>query len=430
MLMKKVVFILFTLLLTLKVLAQAEPANYTAAVTKFRKFYNNGQPDSIFSMFSPEMKVALPLDKFKPTTGQLRAQYGDLVKTEFVKYGESLAIYKATFKNDVFLLNVSLNAQNKLTGLLLSPYQESTVPAGAIDPSITESPIILKTLSGVISGSLVMPKNVTGKIPVVLIVGDAGPTDRDGNNTKAGIAANTYKLLAYDLGKHGIASLRYDKRLVGESVSSTKESQLRIDDYSDDALGLINMLNDDQRFSKIILFGHGEGALVAMLAMTDEPVKAYISAEGASEQADKILTDQMKSKPKFLADQFKAILDSMRKGKTTDNVDPGLYYIARPSVQPFLMSWCRCVPLKGIKKIKGPVLIIQGSTDLQVSADNGEKLKKAKSDATFVPIKGMNHLLKDAPADEAQNAAVNSKPDLPLNAELVPSIVDFINKLK
>ena len=126
----------------------------------------------------------------------------------------------------------------------------------AIDPSLSESPVTVKTLAGSISGSLVIPKNVSGKIPIVLIVADAGFTDRDGNNPKAGITGNTYKLLANDLGIKGIATLRYDKRMVGESVSSTKESQLRMDDYSDDAVSLINMLNDDPRFSKIVLFGH------------------------------------------------------------------------------------------------------------------------------------------------------------------------------
>ncbi len=132
---------MIVLLLTIKAIAQAEPANYTASITKFKQYYNHKQPDSIFyGMFSPEFKVALPLDKFKPTTEQLKSQYGDLVKTDFVKYGESLAIYKATFKNDVFLLNVSLNAQNKLTGLLLSPYKEDAPQA--IDPSVTESPSI------------------------------------------------------------------------------------------------------------------------------------------------------------------------------------------------------------------------------------------------------------------------------------------------
>jgi hypothetical protein len=42
----------------------------------------------------------------------------------------------------------------------------------------------------------------------------------------------------------------------------------------------------------------------------------------------------------------------------------------------------------------------------------------------------MNHILKEAPADEAANMATYSKPDLPLKPELVTSVVEFINKLK
>ena len=298
------------------------------------------------------------------------------------------------------------------------------------DPDLTETPILLKTLSGSISGTLTMPKNVTDKVPLVIIIGDSGPTDRDGNNAKAEIKGNTYKLLAIALGKNGIATVRYDKRGVGQSVSSTKESQLRIDDYGDDAVGLIGSLADDERFSKIILLGHGEGAVVSMIAIIDQPIKAFISIEGAGDTADKLLVDQMKDKPKFLVDEFKTILDSMRKGKTTDNVDPSLYYIARPSYQHFLMSWCRCSPIRGIKAIKKPVLIIQGTTDLTIPVENGQKLKKAKSEAVYLEIKGMNHILKAAPADEEQNLATYSNPDLPLKPELVTGIVDFVNKLK
>ena len=417
-------------MLTVRAIAQAEPANYVTALNKFKQFYNSNQVDSIFSMFSPEMKAALPLSNFKPTTEQLKAQYGELQRTEFVKYGESLAIYKATFKNSIFLLNVSLDAQNRLTGLLLSPYKEAAVAKQAVDPGIVESPVLVKTLSGQVSGTLAMPSNASDKIPVVLIIGDAGPTDRDGNNEKTGVTANTYKLLANELAKNGIASVRYDKRNVGQSVSSTKESQLRLDDYGDDTFALIGVLAADPRFSKVILFGHGEGALVAMLAITDTPVKGYIEAECYSDQAEKVLQNQMKSKPKYQQDEFKTILDTLRKGKIYENVDPSLYYIARPSIQTFLMSWCRLSPIKGIKGLKVPALLIQGTTDLIVTVDNGEKFKKAKSDAQLLVIKGMNHILKDAPADEDKNTDTYTKPELPLSPGLVPGIVDFVNKLK
>lgn len=413
-------------------MAQAEPANYTAAVTRFTQYYNHDQPDSIFTMFSTEMKASLPLETFKPTTIQLKSQYGNLLKTEFVKVTSSVVVYKATFQNSTFLLNLALNAQNRLTGLLLSPYkpEDNTTAGVTLDPSLDETPIVLKTLTGTISGSLVMPKNPSGKIPVVLILADSGPTDRDGNNAKTGAAGNTYKILANDLGKNGIATVRYDKRLVGASVTKSKESELRLEDYGDDALGLTNMLNDDQRFSKIILFGHGEGALVASLIVNDVPAKGVITAGWAADQGDKILKDQLKGKAQFLQDEFKAFMDSLRKGKLTPNIDPALYYIARPSIQNFIMSYCRYDPVRGIKRIKVPILVIQGTTDKMVTIENGRRFKKAKSEATLLEIKGMNHILKDAPDDDEQNVATYGKPDLPLSSALVPAIVEFVNKVR
>jgi len=428
--MKRISLFLFVALFIGKTYAQAEPANYRVAIARFKMFYNGNQVDSIFKMFSPEMKNVLPLATFKPTTNQLKQQYGDLQTTEFVSFSGSIAVYKATFRGSIFLLNLSLSDKNTLNGLFLSPYGGETAAKEIADPDATETPILQKTLSGQIAGTLTMPVTVSGKIPLVLIVGDAGPTDRDGNNEKTGITCSPYKTLAHDLAKNGIASVRYDKRLVGESTSVTKESQLRVDDFSDDAVTLIGVLNDDPRFSKIVLFGHGEGALVGMIACIDQPVKGFIAAECASEQADKILMDEMKSKPSYQADEVKRILDSLRKGKLTDNVDPAIYNIAGPSKQNFLMSVCRLVPIRGIKGMKIPVLIIQGSTDLVIPEENGEKLKKAKSDAVFLAIKGMNHIFKDAPADPDQNAATYTKENVPLSATLVPGIVAFVNRVR
>ncbi len=425
--MKRIALFLFIVFFIGKTYAQAEPARYVTAVAKFTEYYNNNHIDSIFNMFSQEMKAATPLETFKPTTNQLRQVYGELISTEFVSYSGKIAVYKATFKGSIFLLNLSLSDQDKLNGLFLRPYQGETAAQIVADPDVTETPVLQKTLAGQISGTLAMPAGATGKIPLVIIVGDAGPTDRDGNNEKTGITCSPYKTLAYELAKKGIASLRYDKRLVGQSTSSTKESQLRIDDYSDDVVTLIGTLSDDPRFSKVILFGHGEGALVNLISSIGQPVKGYISAEGAAEQADKIILEQMKSKPQYQQDEVKAILDSLRKGKLTPNVDPAVYSIVGPTKQNFLMSWCRLAPTRGVKGMKVPVLIIQGTADLLVSTDNGEKLKKSKSDASFLLIKGMNHIFKDAPADPDQNMATYTKEDVPISAAFVPGIVDFIN---
>lgn len=426
--MKKIYVLILTVLFVAQLKAQ-EPANYAMVAAKFKQFYNSDKPDSIFAVFSTEMKASLPLDKFKATTTQLKSQLGSLKQITFLRYSAPLAIYKANFDNAVFQLNLSLNAQSKIIGLFLAPYVEEA-KSMAMDPSLKESPVLFKTLSGSISGTLTTPVNAQGKIPVVLIIAGSGPTDRDGNSPKLGLNGNTYKMLANELGKQGIASLRYDKRLVGQSVSTTKEKELRFEDYVDDAVSLVNLLAEDQRFSKVIILGHSEGSLIGMLAVRDQPVKAYISVAGAGRSADIVVTEQMKVYPKFIQDNFKTMLDSLKRGKFTDNIDPKLYPIARPDIQPYLMSWFRYSPAREIKKAKLPVLIVQGTTDLQVPATDADLLKKAKSDATLLMIPNMNHILKEAPADKDKNAATYSQPDLPLKPELVTGIVNFIKGLK
>ena len=312
--------------------------------------------------------------------------------------------------------------------LLLSITVLLSISAFAQNDSSDETPINYKNLSGNIHGTLSMPKNVSGKVPVVLIVADSGPTDRNGNNEQTGLNGNMYKLLAEGLAKNGIASVRFDKRMVGESKTANKLEDLRFDDYVDDAVGLIGMLNDDARFSKVVILGHGEGALAAMLAARDQPVKDIISVNATSEQGDKLMTQLFKSKPQYLQDEFKTLLDSMRKGKTFDNVDLAMYPLVSTAKQRYLISYFRYQPLRVIKLMKAPMLIIQGTTDVQVSVADADKLKKAKSDATMITIKGMNHIMKDAPEDKDQNMATYTNPALPLNHELVPDIVDFIKK--
>jgi pimeloyl-ACP methyl ester carboxylesterase len=430
--MKKSTFLIVAILLAFRLYAQGAPAHYNEVLGKFVSYYNAGQPDSIFSMFSPEMKVALPQDKFASTTAQLRDQLGRINKADLVSYNQPIAVYKARFRSVTYLLNLALNSNGQITGLFLKPDEEKSASSSLpVDPSVVETPVTLKTMGSTLSGTLAMPKDASGKVPVVLIISGAGSVDRDGNSPNADLNANTYRMLAYALGKAGIASLRYDKRLVGQSTSGDKEKNLSFEDYVDDATSLLSMLAEDERFSKIVIAGHGQGALVGAIATNEEPIKGYISLEGAGDPEYTMLTNAMKSQPDYKANDIKRMLDSLKKGKTWDKIDISLYSIARPSIQPFIMSWCRYDPQREIKKLKMPVLIIQGTTDLEVGVDNGNKLKaNAKSGATYTLIRGMNCVLKDAPADRDKNLATYKDPELPLNQEMVTAVITFIQGLK
>ena len=425
--MRKLFFVLLTVLST-PALAQTEPPAYAAAVSKFTSLYNSNKPDSIYKMFGGPMKAALTADAWKNAESQLKSQLGTLLQNSFIKFESPVAYYNSSFQNANLSMSISLDKDNLIIGLLFKPNtQPQPIADKQMDPSLVESAITQKIATGIVLGTLTVPKDLTGKIPVVLIIAGSGPIDRNGNSPKLDLNSNTYRELAEELGKNGIATLRYDQRGVGASRTTVKEADSRFDDFVDDAVGWIQMLADDQRFSKVIVLGHSEGSLVGMLACRDEPVKGFISLEGAGDRADKILTDQLKNRSQTVQDNFKTLLDSMKKGKTIDNVDPGLWFIAGPTRQRYLMSWFRYEPQRVIHLVKVPTLIIQGNTDLQVSVDNAEKLKKNKSDAQLIIIPNMNHILKDAPADRDQNLATYQKPDLPLKAELVPAIVKFIN---
>ena len=134
-------------------------------------------------MFTPQVKAALPLDKTKELFNQMHTQLGILNQTTFTKYFATAGIYKAEYDRLTMLINLSLNKLNQIDGLYFNEYKPEkpvdSQPAAAtvaqvIDPSLTESPVTLKTLGGIISGTLTMPKDAAPKIPVVLIIAGSG----------------------------------------------------------------------------------------------------------------------------------------------------------------------------------------------------------------------------------------------------------------
>ncbi len=293
-----------------------------------------------------------------------------------------------------------------------------------------ESEIILKTSSGNIYGTLTIPSNVQ-KTPVVLIIAGSGPTDRN-CNSPIGLKTNAYKMLAAGLAENGISSVRYDKRDIAESKSAmNSESELRFETYIHDAIGWLNFLKADKRFSRIILLGHSEGSLIGIVAAEKTNVSALISIAGVGRTADEVLKDQLKNKlrPQLLFESNR-ILDSLKNGKTVSKVDQSLLSLYRPSVQPYLISWIKYDPSKEIAKLKVPVLIIQGTTDLQVTVDDAKMLAAAKPGSKLRIIENMNHVLKECGSDLQKNAATYNNPDLPLKKGLVNDIVSFIKSGK
>lgn len=276
-----------------------------------------------------------------------------------------------------------------------------------------ETEFALPTGWGQLAGSLVLPA-ASAPFPVVLLIGGAGPTDRDGNNPQLPVRIDNLKLLAEALAARGIASLRYDKRGVGGSAyPGLSEQALRFDDLVGDAAALGRFLRKDRRFSGVALLGHSEGALIAALAGPGAGADAIVSVSGAGERASDLMRRQVQAvMPPDLSASATQVLDALQAGETSEDVPDELALLFRSTVQPYLISWFRHHPAQVLAAHEVPLLLVHGAADVQVPVQHAHLLHGARPDARLCVVEGMDHLLAvagdmrrgtSAVADEVQS---------------------------
>lgn len=422
--MSKYIFLFFTVFLIAPSCSYGQDhAQVDKAIDRFRKFYNEKQTDSLYSIMAPRVKQLLPKDKIVDMVDKLHMQMGDLTGYEFSKQDKDIIYYHASFSNMRLMLLASIDSVGLLSVFRFAPDQPdepATVQDGGTDFNATNGNLVLY-------GTLTMP-SVIGKVPVVLLIAGSGPTDRNGNNNM-GLVTNAYSMLADSLKKAGIACVRYDKRSIGKSVvGDMSEADMRFDNMVDDALEFIKALNSDSRFSGVYVVGHSEGSLVGMIAAQKGNVKKYVSLAGAGERADKVLRAQLSTMPPLVRKNADEIMDSLLKGYDARNVNEQLGMLFRPSIQPYMRSWLKYDPAKEIKKVKVPVLIIQGGRDIQVSVKEAHLLKDALPAAQYKEFPEMNHVLKNVGPDAASNNGSYHNGSLELTPGLASFIVSFIKK--
>lgn len=266
------------------------------------------------------------------------------------------------------------------------------LPALAQDADIA---VKLETPTGTLHGSLRAPLGAA-KGPVVLLVAGSGPTDRDGNQPR--LLNDSLRQLAAALAAEGIATLRYDKRGVAMSRDAGKtEKDLRFDHYVDDAAAWIAWLKADARFSLVAVAGHSEGAHVGALAAAKAGAGAFVAIAGIARKPSEVLRTQLRPRlPEPFWQESERILARLERGETADGVPKELEIVYRPSVQPYLISWFRRSPAEAMRALEVPVLVVQGTADVQVPVAEGEALAAAARNAQLFVVPDMSHALKPA----------------------------------
>ena len=313
----------------------------------------------------------------------------------------------------------------------------SSVASSNLPPAptaIVELPDSLVIPTGTVHGTLELPARAF-PVPVVLIISGSGPTDRNGNSPALPGSNNSLKQLAAGLAERGIASLRYDKRgIAGSAKAAGAEQDIRFTDFIDDAKSWIEKLKTDARFATVTVAGHSEGSLIGMVAAHEAGAHGFVSLEGAGRRPRAVIVEQLTGQlPEETIAQADTIMGVMEAGTVPDStykVPPILYALFRPSVRPYMVSWFRYDPAVEISKLTIPVMIVQGTTDVQVTQKDADAMAAGLPAAKLLVVEGMNHVLKEAPPGRAAQGPAYSDPSIPVVPKLLDELAAFVNNLK
>ena len=239
-------------------------------------------------------------------------------------------------------------------------------------------------------GTLVLPSSTKGKVPGVLLLPGSGPSDRNGNQPP-GLVTDLLKQIAERLAADGYASLRFDKRAAAVLASTWPKDMASLnnffsfDAFVGDARAGLDFLRSQPEINpkQTVIAGHSEGGLIALQVAHDLEGKsnapaALILLSTAGRPYSTLVTDQVYASlkrsnvtgaaAKPYEDYLPRAIDQViKQGTAPPNPPPGMAALFNPSAMKLLQVEFALDPAGLLATYTGPVLVIQGEKDIQVS---------------------------------------------------------------
>jgi pimeloyl-ACP methyl ester carboxylesterase len=306
-------------------------------------------------------------------------------------------------------------------GSAATPTVKRAPPAGVI-----EEPFVIDNRGAKLGGILWLPAARPKAVPVVIIIAGSGPVDRDGN-VGSMVRSDTYRQLAEALARRGVASIRYDKRGVGESTMGKKLEELSFDDYINDAAALVTMARLNGKLTGVYVFGHSEGSLIALKLAAMTKVDGIISASGAGRLVADVVRDQYdRQLSRDDMQEYDRLVAALKAGKPLQPKSEALQMIFQPALTKFLQGMFLTDPKVLASVFKGKLTVLQGDNDVQVSVDlDARPLAAAHPGSKLVVLKDVTHVLKHD-AHKGTDQPSYRDPALPLDPGVVEAVVSTI----
>ncbi|CAM3873897.1 alpha/beta hydrolase [Aeromicrobium ponti] len=261
----------------------------------------------------------------------------------------------------------------------------------------------------ILKGTVSLPKQSDGKLPLVVIFHGSGPVDRDANVKH--MQMNAYKMLAEFFALFGVAVLRYDKRGAGESGGDYFETGMW--DLVNDGAAAVGAARELPEIDpeRIFLLGHSEGC--SLIPPINKQVKAagIILLAGQADNVRKASEMQAMLLEKEVTEMkgFNGLLlRALKVHKTTVNKQKKLFdemvvsdeTVMKKGFTKINAKWAReyfqYEMEEDLAAITCPVLAITGNKDVQVNPEHVRLFaEKVNGPAEAYNVGDMNHLLRD-----------------------------------